>query len=94
MKKVEKKTELTEEEKKLAEERKEKRKARLLNGLKIVVGVVAFGVGALLVAASMGIATEASTELPADCTSEESSSDEVVCVDNETTESSETSTEE
>ena len=94
MKKVGKKTELTEEEKKLAEERKEQRKARLFNGLKIAAGIVAFGVGALLVAASMGIETEASTELPADCTGEENSSDEVVYVDNETTESSETSTEE
>lgn len=61
------KPELTEEQKKELEEKKAKRKTILVNGVKVVVGIVAFCVGGLLVAAAMGVATEeesASAYLP------------------------------
>ena len=53
-------TELTEEQKKELEEKKAKRKEVIWNGVKIVVGVVAFGVGMLLVAAAMNVETDES----------------------------------
>lgn len=54
------KPELTEEQKKELEEKKAKRKQYLINGAKVVVGVVAFCVGGLLVAAALGVETEES----------------------------------
>ena len=54
------KPELTEEQKKELEEKKAKRKQYLINGVKIVVGVAAFCVGGLLVAAALGVETEES----------------------------------
>ena len=53
-------TELTEEQKKELEAKKAKRKEVIWNGVKIVVGVVAFGVGMLLVAAAMNVETDES----------------------------------
>ncbi len=53
-------TELTEEQKQELEEKKAKRKEVIWNGVKIVVGVVAFGVGMLLVAAAMNVETDES----------------------------------
>ena len=52
------KPELTEEQKKELEEKKAKRKTILVNGVKVVVGIAAFCVGGLLVAAAMSVSTE------------------------------------
>lgn len=54
------KPELTEEQKKELEEKKAKRKQFIINVGKVVVGVTAFCVGGLLVAAALGVETEES----------------------------------
>ena len=54
------KPELTEEQKKELEEKKAKRKQFIINVGKVVVGVTAFCVGGLLVAAAFGVETEES----------------------------------
>lgn len=54
------KPELTEEQKKELEEKKAKRKQIIINVGKVVVGVTAFCVGGLLVAAALGVETEES----------------------------------
>lgn len=78
-------SEKTEEEIAAAEEKKAKLKKNLIEGAKVVVGIVVFAVGALLVAAAMNVDPDNLKQMLEEGDGEASDPEDVVFVDEEIT---------
>lgn len=87
-----KKKEKTEEEIKKAQERGQKVKNIVFNGLKVVGGIVVFVAGAALTLAAIGMSADSSTSTSSTSSSDDLTETDVTFIDHE--ESTETVTEE